>query len=515
MRFFPYWLLALLPGLLLITSCEEDDEPIDLDIVERLESDLNPSGVAPLTALLRVETSQEVFVRMRVVGQKGPDSDVVRDFPEFSDQFTLPVLGLYPNYLNRVELTFLNASGQEVGEESIDIQTQPLISDMPVVTINFADYAVVRPGYNLVNYFGHDGDFLPQRPFLFDVYGDIRWYLDYSNHPVFSTLFYDNGMQRLRSGNFFFGDGNSGALYEINMLGEVVNSWSLRGYGFHHHVIEKPNGNFLVTVNDPNKPTVEDVIIEIDRANGEIVNTWDLNLSLDNARRAWPTDLANLDIDWFHANALAYEAKDDAIIVSGRTQGVVKLTADNEVVWILAPHREWSTAGNGVDLNTLLLQPLDANNDPITDAQVLDGAVNHPDFEWSWYQHSPVVLPNGNIMLFDNGDNRHYQQPGTYSRAVEYAIDEDNLTIQQVWSYGKERGGDTYSRIVSKVSYFPEEEHVLFTPGAVNFQGETYGKVVEVDHRTGRVVYEVTITPPQSNFNIAFHNVLRTTLYPD
>lgn len=50
-------------------------------------------------------------------------------------------------------------------------------------------------------------------------------------------------------------------------------------------------------------------------------------------------------------------------------------------------------------------------------------------------------------MIFDNGDNRNYQQPCSYSRTVEYEIDEEKMTIRQIWSYGKERDRETYSKI--------------------------------------------------------------------
>jgi len=509
-------LAILLMGLLL--SCSKDKVNPNEVVVTNLQVTLNPSSFAPLTAMLSFTTDKSVSVRLRVAGQNGSASDVVHDFPMMGQAFEIPVLGLYPDAENEVEVIFLSSDGTVLDSETVSIATKPLISDMPEITINTAEEATMQNGFNFVNYFGHNSQGRPQRPFMFDAYGDIRWYLDYSEHPTLSNLFYDNGMSRLANGNLIFGDGNSGTLYEIDMLGEIVNSWSLQGFGFHHHVIEKPDGNFLVTVNDPNKETVEDVILEIDRNAGTIVNTWDLNESLDNTRRAWPTDLADLNVDWFHANALAYDVENDAIIVSGRTQGLVKLTADNEPIWILAPHRDWQTSGRGDDLNQFLLQPLDAQGAAITDEQVLDGEINHPDFEWSWYQHSPILLPDGHLMLFDNGDNRNYSftdfsNSNAYSRVVEYNIDEANKTIQQVWSYGKDRRGETFSRIVSKVFYLEEQDHVLFAPGAVVNNGDVNGKVIEINRLSGEVVFEATIIPPMPFFNITFHSVLRFPIY--
>jgi arylsulfate sulfotransferase len=367
---------------------------------------------------------------------------------------------------------------------------------------------------NLVSYFGHDGAFAPQRPFIFDADGAIRWYLDLSGHPNLANLFYDDGVERLANGNLYFGDGSTGRIIEMDMLGRIVDTWTMPGYGFHHQVLEKPNGNFVVTVNKDGAATVEDYLIEIDRETGAIIREWDLNQSLDNTRRAWPTGFADLNVDWFHANGVAYDPQDDAIIVSGRTQGTVKLTNANEVVWILAPYRGWGTAGDGTDLTTRLLQPLDAGGQPITDPAVLDGSTNHPDFEWAWYQHAPELMPDGTLLLFDNGDNRNYTDQPLYSRAVAYRIDPGAMTVQQLWDYGKERGAETFSRIVSDVDYHAAEDNVMFMPGAVSFNGSEYGKAIEVDRATRTIVFGATITPPTAAWGITFHRVERLALYP-
>ncbi len=497
-------------------GCSEEEVVSSIDssdLISSLDIRLNPTGVAPLTAKLDLSTTENVVVELKIVGKNGEASTIVKRFTELANSFELDVLGLYADYLNKLELILLDQNGTQLESHDLTIQTQAILEDLPEILID-KEAAVSEPEFNLVNYFGFKDNFRPQRPFIFDQFGDIRWYLDYSGHSQLSNLFYDNGLTQLRNGNLLFGDGSTGAIYEVNMLGEIIDSWSLQGYGFHHHVIEKPNGNFLVTVNDPNKATVEDVIIEIDRTSGQIITVWDLNYSLDNTRRAWPTDLADLNIDWFHANAIEYSTTDNEIIVSGRTQGIVKLNNQNEVSYILAPHKDWGTAGNGQDLSQFLLTPLDNQDLPISDDDVLLGNSNHPDFEWPWYQHSPILLPNGNIMIFDNGDNRNYVNFGPYSRAVEYEIDEINKTIKQVWSYGKNRGQETYSRIVSKVSYIPGKESILFTPGASVPNGTAGGKVVEVDYTTKDVLFEATITPPNNVFNITFHNVLRVSVYP-
>jgi arylsulfate sulfotransferase len=502
--------------LVLFGACGDDPagtEGPDLGFLTDLRIVLNPFGYTPLTAEVSLTTDQPLQVEV-VVARVGTAGDPPHRFGTVTESARLPVLGLYPDAVNTITLRFFDEGGALLGDTVYTYVTPPLMAELPAITINAAVAGAMTPGMNLVSYYGHTGEVTPQRPFIFDATGTIRWYLDLRNHPNLGNLFYDDGIERLANGNLFFGDLNSGRILEMDMVGRIVNEWPMPGYGFHHHVLEKRNGNFVATVNKHGVATVEDYLIEIDRVTGDILREWNLNQSLEYGRRAWPTAFGDIDVDWFHGNGLAYDPADDAIIVSGRTQGTVKLTNDNQVVWILAPHRDWGTAGDGTDLTTKLLQPLDAAGQPITDPAVLDGSANHPEFEWAWYQHAPELLPDGTLLLFDNGDNRNYVDRPLYSRAVLYRIDDKAMTVQQLWDYGTERGEATFSRIVSDVDYHPDEGNVMFMPGAVGVAGRNYGKMVEVDYVTRDVVFEATITPPESFYGITFHRVERLSLYP-
>ncbi|WP_276388469.1 aryl-sulfate sulfotransferase [Eudoraea chungangensis] len=522
-------LLSFLFSVFILVSCSEDTsfEPEipqpeiseQLDVIVSSDLRLNPSGYAPLSARLNFVTGEDVDMQLKVVGKNGVDSDIVKRFNNLGTDFSIPVHGLYANTLNVLECTFYDRSGADLGTQSFTLQTGTLLGDLPLITIQEAKLSEMEPGMTLVSYFGHNGELFPQRPFIFDSFGDIRWYLDYKSHPRLNQLFYDDGIGRLANGNFYFGSGGGNfggsadnAIYEVDLFGQIINTWEMPNYGFHHQVKEKPNGNFLVTVNKLGASTIEDHIIEIERDSKEIINVWNLNTSLDNSRRTLTDDVQ----DWIHVNAVTYDESDNSIIISGRTQGLIKLTEDNRVVWIIGPHKDWDMAGDGTDLNQFLLQPLDRNNIPIDELGVRNGDVNHADFEWNWYQHAPVLKSNGNIMLFDNGDNRNFTGSSTYSRAVEFEVDEASKTIKQIWQYGKERGGETYSAIVSDVDYLESSDHVLFSPGSITFNGEIYGKSIEVDYASKEVIFEATITPPTAFFNlITFHRTERLPLYPE
>ena len=508
--------LAVLALAVALWGCDSAEPiPIGADLVTSMEVTVDPTGYSPLAARIDLVTEHPVAIDVLVEGKGGPATEIRHQFTDVGQEHAVPVFGLYAGQSTLVTLGFTGPNGEDLGEVEVPIEAAPLPGDYETPTIEVADTAAMRPGVNLTGYFGHYDDFSPQVNLAFDAAGAIRWFLDFKDHPDLGGLFEDNGADRLANGNLFFGDGTTDHVYEVNMFGRIVQRWGMPGFSYHHQVVEKPDGNFLVAVDRLGAATIEDVVIEIHRSTGQIVREWDLRQSLDQHRTVWDTEFADLEVDWFHNNGNAFDPSDNTLIASGRTQGLVKLTAANEVVWILAPHRGWGTAGDGTDLSTKLLQPLDAAGQPITDPAVLDGTATHPDFEWQWYQHSPEVLPDGTVLVFDNGDNRGYGAFPKYSRAVIYDIDEEAMTVRQVWSYGKERGEGAYAQIVSNVEYYPEEDHVFFTPGSVGREGGApVGKVIEIDRATGAVVFEATVRAPTTPFGVTFHRSARVPLYP-
>jgi hypothetical protein len=78
------------------------------------------------------------------------------------------------------------------------------------------------------------------------------------------------------------------------------------------------------------------------------------------------------------------------------------------------------------------------------------------------YQHCVRRLPNGNIILFDNGNVR----PGPrYSRACEYAIDEINKTATLVWQY--RNTPDVVSDFMGSVQRLPNGNTLIGWGGTV------------------------------------------------
>lgn len=99
-------------------------------------------------------------------------------------------------------------------------------------------------------------------------------------------------------------------------------------------------------------------------------------------------------------------------------------------------------------------------------------------FDWQYEQHACRILPNGDVMLFDNGQYRaknpenYIKNSQNFSRGVIYRIDTDNMTIEQVWQYGKERGADFFSPYICNCEYYGEGRYMVHSGGIGYFDGK-------------------------------------------
>jgi arylsulfate sulfotransferase len=439
----------------------------------------DPNGRTPLAAEVTFRTRFPVGVSIEVLGPE----PLVHEFPGTATEHTIAILGLYPGIENRVELR-LTDPGELHAVDTLEISTDPLPEFFPSVEIVAADGSGMEPGWTLSSMAIGDNGVFRSQPMMFDANGDVRWFMDLSSLGGMVYM-----VERLANGNLLTGYAQS--IYEYDMLGKLINRWDIPGYGYHHDVIEKPDGNFLVAVLKLGLATTDDHVIELDRASGAIAKEWDLRQVLDVYRR----DLVDDDVDWLHMNAVWYSAADDALIISGRNQAIVKVTRDNELAWILAPHKGWGKAGpdaDGHETSDYLLTAVDSDGNPYPEP-VQQGDEGAVDFDWPWGQHAPLILPNGHLFLFDNGLTRSFSSDGpSYSRGVEYEIDESLMTVRQVWQYGEERGPEFYSVIISDVDLLPSTGNRLIMPGIV-FGADPLALVTEVTYPGKQVVFEARI----------------------
>lgn len=468
----------------------------------------NPSGLAPLTAELTFKAKIPVNVTTEVLGAE----PLRHEHPGASTHHAISIVGLYPDAENRVEVR-LRDMAQTFAVDTLVIPTDTLPTFFPTVEVVVADRDRMEAGWTLSNLGIGEGRHFSSWPVMFDTHGDIRWYMNLSFLDDLAFV-----LKRAANGNFLFAQGF--VLYEFDMLGRQLRRWDLPGLFSHHELVEKPDGNLLVAVGRVGWETMDDYIIEVDRVSGAIVNEWDLTELLDVYRRTY----FDADVDWFHMNAIFYDELDDALIVSGRNQAaVVKITNRNDLVWILAAHKGWGLAGseaNGPATADFLLTAVDANGVPYGEA-VQQGDEDAPDFRWPWGQHASMILPNGNVFLFDNGLNRNFDGDASpFSRGVEYEVDKAAMTVRQVWHYGEERGPEYYSPIISDVDLLPSSGNRMIMPGIV-FGSDPRAYVTEVSHPGKEVLFEAIIhlknlsgtAPGWGGFDIVYRSE-RLTPYP-
>ncbi len=474
--------LLLLVGLIFF-SCS--DERLEYQII----SEPNPYVIAPLTAELQISTKLPSSISVKVLGP----SPIERSFDSIATKHQIPVLGLYPDHLNEIAVTIQYQEGSVT--DTVRVQTRPLPDVFPEIEINKLNRDEMEIGLHACDiHFANNGKFRSM-PFIFDDQGAVRWYLDLSPYGAMMAPF-----QRLSDGNLLMVTRHQ--LHEFDMMGKVLGMAQINdNYGMHHDVVEIPGDRLLICVGKRDARILidgeilvsdSDYIILYDRKNQRILKEWDLAKHLDVSR-----DDLNFfrKGDWLHMNGLAFDALDGSIIVSGKNQGLVKISWNDQLQWILAPHKNWGKAGRtaqGPDTRPFLLKAVDSTGASYAQAVQL-GNQSRDDFDFPWGPHAPEYMPNGNLMVFDNGTYRNFNDENRYSRAVEYKIDEENKTVEQVWQYGKERQEDFYSSIVSDVDYFMGTRNVLITSGYLHPRDNHSAKIVEIDYDTKEELFEATL----------------------
>ncbi len=407
--------------------------------IENNQINVNPYGNAPLTAVVEVETPVKGKFIVKVLGVDGEKSNITLYPDFFGKHHLIKIYGMYSEFNNQVELIFTNKDGVERKKIPVSIMTEELQEEFPEIDI-VKNYSPLEENVLfLVNY-------RPIHiPFMVDPFGKVRWYsTGFSTDRKFA-------LQMLRNGNLAYGKAGEGSIIEYTIMGDFVSECFFNPdyVDPHHDVLEIPNGNFLITVSKVGNLHPYDHIIELDRQNQTINNVWNLAEILPKDRYTL-RKIADGQ-DWIHTNAVIYDESDNSIIVSSQPQGIFKITWDNKLKWILSPPEGWSY--------------------PYSDYVLRSSGV---DFDWSWGQHSPAILPDGNLLVFDNGYGRDFGEASSdYSRAVEYSISENNNDIggyiTQEWEYGKERGDDMFFPFVSDVDYLEASENILITAGSTSF----------------------------------------------
>ncbi len=476
-------------SLITYQSNLEEKFKIDGYTIDNPNIILDPYDASPLTALVLFETNDEVDPTITVVGKDELTTYTYKS--KKSNKHYLPIYGLYADYENTIIIEYGNA------RKEITIKTNPLPDNFILPTSIKADKEKLSNDL----YF-----FTPSSrgyTCAYDTNGDVRWYL--TNYAIWNINKLKNGHMLVSTERLINAPYYMTGLYEIDMFGKIYNEYSLEG-GYHHDYYEMPNGNLLVASDNFNSDegTVEDYIVEIDRQNGNIVKKFDLKSILnmeDGKSENWSS------YDWFHNNAVWYDDKTNSITLSGRHQdAVINISYETgNLNWIIGDSTNWSS-----EYQKYFFKPVGDN------------------FEWQWSQHAAMITPKGYVFLFDNGNNKskikenYVSAENSYSRGVMYKIDTKNMTIEQIYEYGKERGSEFYSPYISDVDYLDENHYIIHSGGIVYVDGKNSNqpaglggadKLVSdtVEILNDEIIFEIVL--PTNNYRVEKMNFYDNVSY--
>ena len=489
----------------------------------------NPNPAVPLAAIVSAQTDEPAALLIEV--SDGERQWSIPASPELSTQHSLPVLGFRPGRKHAIQVSARDQAGHVSPAASLEFETAPLPDDFPSLAVSISRPEKMEPGVTLLSFMrwpeGAPMDEHFGLAVAVDERGEVVWYRRAGN-----------GIQdphRMANGNLLSLIGHHGA-EEVDMLGNVVTRWHASKHPnpkanaevpqgsipvetetFHHDIQEMPSGNLLVlstemrrienyptVVGDDRAPRLDanvigDIVVEFAR-DGSIVNQWKLMDLLDVQRLGYESlggswnlwayvDVKGGTKDWAHANSVSYDAATDSILVSVRHQeAVISFSrASGELNWIMGDHEGWPER-----LQPYLLKP-------------------EGELAWPFHQHAAEMTPNGSLILFDNGNFRamppkpKMSLADSYSRAAEYAIDQQSKTIRQLWSYGGPGQELFYSPFISEADQLSQTGNVLITDGgrirdkqgnkSDNIPaGHHWARIIEVTHGDQpEKIFEMTI----------------------
>jgi len=474
-----------------------------------LEVSQSPNTTVPLVAVASVRTSGD-FSRV-IVRAIASDHTREQTIQTKGEKLELPFWGLRAGRTYAVSLGLVGEN-ETVWSESVSYRTPMLPDAFPPLRVETSRPEAMEPGvilFPVCRYLddesGNDHDFAML--VVVDAEGHVVWYYQSMEGSI-------EDVRQLPNGNLLF---NLSVLdiVEMDFAGEFHGRWVATNHipsakldrvhvsvdAFHHEIYPLDEDtilalttrlreveNYPTSDDDPDAPTetaniVDDTIVEFSRS-GEIKS------SIHMADVVSPTRIGYGSIDhfwdalyilakggtrdWAHANAIIHDKRDDTLIVSLRHQdAIIKLRrGSGEVVWILGVDEDWG------ELSGRVLRPKGDSKPP-------------------FHAHAPAITKAGTLLLHDNGNYRArpYKErlPAVKnrSRAVEFRIDEEARTYEQIWSFEGDPSASFYAAYVGDADPMPTTGNVLVTQGGiVEVDGQVSEMISGAHHRSA--IWEVT-----------------------
>ena len=237
---------------------------------------LNPYKISLLTAVLLFNTEMQCMVRYVIKGIRGSKDYTVCD-ETYTTRHRVPIIGLYENAYNLVQVYLLDADKNVLDMNKIMIHTPKLRGKLET-NVNVTGQTDEKDDRFMLVTGGYSGS-----TYAFDENGNVRFILGRPSHPY--------GIHELGNGRFLYaekymrqpnyGNAHSVVMHEMDYMGRVYKTF-LHPNGFHHWAVrEKNTGNYLIASSSINDSFAENMIIEIDAETGNVLRSINVNELFD------------------------------------------------------------------------------------------------------------------------------------------------------------------------------------------------------------------------------------------
>lgn len=428
----------------------------------------NPFGEAPLTAMALFVTENPCQVRVTVAGRM-KETDISAVLPA-ATHHRVPIIGLYAGKMNTVRIELLGEDGSAYAVKKFQLRTPKLPEDLD---------RIIRPGKipedlayeNILVAGGID-----IKTCVFDREGKIRYFL--KRKPKGYGIF------PLSEGRFLFMEQDISApsytnpqsvqSYDMDYLGRVRKVYFSRN-GIHHTIEEKSKGGNIIAAGSSMEGHSEDLILEIDREDGHIVQKIKVGDVFDETYQ----DM----MDWAHINSASYYEKDNAMLVSMRNiHSVASFDwGTGKLRWLLSDPRFWE----GTSMEKKLLRPI--GEVPFFYQQHAVFELTDEDFDGN--------PDTKHIIVFDN----HWHK----RRKVEF-FDKDKKSYISFYTINEKEGTVSFhkrfpcpkSKIRSNAILCTGKNRLYAMAGSlVKPKRDSIGLIREYEFDTGEVVGEYFVQP--------------------
>ena len=282
------------------------------------------------------------------------------------------------------------------------------------------------------------------------VQGDVLSYFDYQNRAWILLNKYMNEIDTLKCTDGYYTD-----FHDMKLLqngGYILQAFDSITVDLS---IYDPEGNTNATV-------VNLIIQEFD-SNKNLIFQWSAWDHLDFASYNFIDFQANF-IHWIHGNSIHVDLDSNLIISNRRSSELIKIDrVYGQVIWILGgPNNQFS--------------------------------ILNDEYNGFSRQHDVTSLENGNLLLFDNGND--HDPP--ISRAVEYELDEIEMTANLVWEFSHP---ENYVGLAMGSAQRLQNDNTLINWGRLE---EEIGVITEVDY-DNNILLEIRYTDPIYFYRVRKH----------